>query len=108
MLLQIPLPSRPFPVHFGGRAYHTVEPGLTYGGCTIMNGKVWKGFVAGCALAMSAVWTGQAGAQTSEVKEKPALYTYVADWNIPRKKWADMEKSTASDQKILDKALADG
>jgi hypothetical protein len=70
-----------------------------------MNGKVWKGFVAGCALAMCA---GQAGAQTSEVKEKPALYTYVANWNIPREKWADMEKSSAPEQKILDKAIADG
>jgi hypothetical protein len=73
-----------------------------------MNEKIWKGFVTGCALAMSAVWAGQAQAQTSEVKEKPALYTYVADWNIPREKWADMEKSSASDQKILDKAIADG
>jgi hypothetical protein len=73
-----------------------------------MNGKVWRGFVAGCALAMSAVWAGQAGAQTSDVKEKPALYTYVADWNIPREKWADMDKSSASEQKILDKAIADG
>ena len=73
-----------------------------------MNGKVWKVVAAVCALAMSAVWAGQAGAQTSEVKEKPALYTYVADWNIPREKWADMEKSYAPNQKMLDKAVADG
>jgi hypothetical protein len=73
-----------------------------------MNGKVWKVFVAGCALAMSAVWAGQAGAQTSEVKEKPALYTYVANWNIPREKWPDMEKSSAPEQQILNKAIADG
>jgi hypothetical protein len=73
-----------------------------------MNGKVWKGFAAGCALAMSALWAGQAGAQTSEVKEKPAMYTYVAEWNIPREKWADMEKSYGPNQKILDKAIADG
>ncbi len=73
-----------------------------------MNGKVWKGFAAVGALAMFAGWAGQAGAQTSEVKEKPALYTYVADWNIPREKWADMEKSYAPNQKILDKAIADG
>ncbi|MGB8537872.1 MAG: hypothetical protein WCD57_15735 [Acidobacteriaceae bacterium] len=73
-----------------------------------MNGKVWKDFAAVGALALSAVWAGQAGAQTSDVKEKPALYTYVADWNIPREKWADMEKSYAPEQKILDKAIADG
>jgi hypothetical protein len=73
-----------------------------------MNGKVWKGLASVAALVLSAVWAGQAGAQTSEVKEKPALYTYVADWNIPREKWADMEKSHASTQKLMDKAVADG
>ena len=73
-----------------------------------MNGKLWKVFAGLCVLAMSAVWAGQAGAQTSEVKEKPALYTYVADWNIPRAQWADMEKGYAPTQKILDKAIADG
>src|SRR3984885_3030231 len=73
-----------------------------------MNGKMWRVIATVCTLAMSAVWTGQAGAQTYEVKEKPALYTYVADWNIPREKWADMEKSYATSQKMLDKAIADG
>jgi hypothetical protein len=73
-----------------------------------MNGKVWKDFATVGALALSAVWAGQAGAQTPEVKEKPTLYTYVADWNIPREKWADMEKSYAPEQKLLDKAIADG
>ena len=73
-----------------------------------MNGKVWKDFAAVGALALSAVWAGQAGAQTSDVKEKPALYTYVADWNIPRERWGDMEKSYAPEQKIMDKAIADG
>ncbi|HEY7352184.1 MAG TPA: hypothetical protein VH596_05400 [Terriglobales bacterium] len=46
--------------------------------------------------------------QTSEVKEKPPMYTYVADWVIPRAQWGEMEKSYAPDQKILDKALASG
>ena len=73
-----------------------------------MNGKMWKVVATLCALAMSTVWAGQAGAQASDVKEKPALYTYVADWNIPRERWADMEKSYAPNQKMLDKAIADG
>jgi len=73
-----------------------------------MNGKVWRVFAGLCALGMSVVWAGQAGAQTSEVKEKPALYTYVADWNIPRAQWADMEKSYAATQKLMDKAISDG
>jgi hypothetical protein len=29
-------------------------------------------------------------------------------WNIPRAQWADMDKNNAADQKILEKALADG
>jgi hypothetical protein len=73
-----------------------------------MNGKLLKVFAGLGAVAMSAVCAGQAGAQTSEIKEKPALYTYVADWNIPREKWGDMEKSYAGTQKMLDKAVADG
>jgi len=73
-----------------------------------MNGKVWKDFAAVGVLALSAAWTGQAGAQTFEIKEKPALYTYIADWSIPRDKWPDMEKSSASEQKLMEKALADG
>jgi hypothetical protein len=73
-----------------------------------MNGKFWKVFAGLCTLAMSAVWAGQAGAQMSEVKEKPPIYTYVAQWDIPRAQWADMAKGYASTQKILDKAIADG
>jgi hypothetical protein len=36
------------------------------------------------------------------------MYSYVSNWNIPRPQWADMEKANAADQKILEKALADG
>ena len=46
--------------------------------------------------------------QTSEVKEKPPMYTYVSDWNIPRAQWADMEKAGAGTQAIFEKALASG
>jgi hypothetical protein len=48
------------------------------------------------------------GAQTSEVKEKPPVYSYIANWQIPRAHWADMEKDAAANKAILDKALADG
>jgi len=44
----------------------------------------------------------------SEVKEKPPMYSYVANWNIPRAQWADMEKSNATSQALLEKALANG
>jgi hypothetical protein len=72
-----------------------------------MNVKLLKAFAGAAGIAMAAFWAGQAGAQTSEVKEKPALYTYVANWNIPRAQWPDMEKASAANQKILDKAIGD-
>ncbi|HEY1465281.1 MAG TPA: hypothetical protein VGF44_17840, partial [Terriglobales bacterium] len=72
------------------------------------SGKCGKVFAVAFAVTMLAVWATPAGAQKSEVKEKPALYTYVANWSIPRAQWGDMEKSYMDDQKILDKDIADG
>ena len=60
-----------------------------------------------CTLAVMAALAAPACAQ-DEPKEKPPMYSYVGFWNIPRAQWADMEKNNAVDQKILDKALADG
>jgi hypothetical protein len=57
---------------------------------------------------MTGVWAVPVGAQTSEVKEKPALYTYVAEWAIPRAKWADMDKSTAGERQTMEKLFASG
>jgi hypothetical protein len=57
---------------------------------------------------MSTLCAMPLGAQTAEVKEKPAMYTYVANWQIPRAHWEDLEKSVAPRKAILDKALADG
>jgi hypothetical protein len=73
-----------------------------------MKRKSWR-LVAGlCALAMSAVWAASASAQTTEVKEKPPMYSYVGFWSIPRAQWTEMAKASAADQQILDKALAGG
>lgn len=46
-------------------------------------------------------------AQT-EVKEKPPMYTYVADWAIPRAQWGELEKTAAADRANMDKAVASG
>jgi hypothetical protein len=73
-----------------------------------MNTKLERVLAGLCALAMAAVWAAPASAQMSEVKEKPRMYSYVANWAIPRAQWADMEKADMADQKILDKAMADG
>jgi hypothetical protein len=61
-----------------------------------------------CAVVMTALWAAPAGAQTSEVKEKAPLYSYVGNWSIPRAQWGEMAKAAAANQVILDKAVADG
>jgi hypothetical protein len=73
-----------------------------------MNRKLWRVFAGLCALALSAVWVLPAGAQMSEEKEKPPMYSYVAFWNLPRAQWGEMAKSDEANRKILDKAVASG
>lgn len=65
-----------------------------------------RAFAGVCALTMAALWGMPAGAQ--EVKEKPAMYTYVSDWTIPRAQWGEMAKQGSANQGILDKAMASG
>src|SRR5689334_21684108 len=72
-----------------------------------MNRKLSGMFAVVCALAMVAASAAPACAQ-DEPKEKPPMCSYVGFWSIPRSQWAEMDKNTALDQKILDKALADG
>ncbi len=68
-----------------------------------------RGIVAALsALAISTLAVTASNAQTGEVKEKPPLYTYVGDFAIPRARWSDMDKQTAADEKIMEKAIADG
>jgi hypothetical protein len=61
-----------------------------------------------CTLAMAAGIAMPAGAQTSEVKEKPPLYSYISNWDIPRAQWSEMAKAEDTDRPILEKAMAGG
>ncbi len=65
--------------------------------------KLWKVLAGLCVIAMALALT--APAQTSE---KPPMYTYVGNWNIPRAQWGEMEKASAADQQVLQKAIASG
>ena len=47
-------------------------------------------------------------AQSMEVKEKPAMYSYVANWQMPRAKWAEFEKPGQASDKLLSQALGSG
>ena len=68
----------------------------------------WQPLAAVCALAFAFLWAMPANAQASDVKEKPPMYSYVANWAIPRAQWADVDKANAADAKILEKAVASG
>ena len=61
-----------------------------------------------CALVAAGVWIGPAAAQTAEVKEKAPMYSYVSNWTYPRARWADVEKSNAANEKVMEKAMASG
>lgn len=73
-----------------------------------MNKRTRYIFAGLCTLALSTLCNAPASAQTQEVKEKPPMYAYIADWQVPRAHWADMTKSFEATKAILDKALADG
>jgi len=73
-----------------------------------VNKRTRKLFAGLCGLAMLSLCAIASGAQTSEVKEKPPMYSYVANWQIPRARWPEMQKANSADKPILDKALADG
>jgi hypothetical protein len=59
-----------------------------------------------CAVALMALWS--VGARAQEVKQKPPMFTYIANWEIPRAHWGEMAKSADTTKPILDKAMADG
>ena len=60
-----------------------------------------------CALMFVPLRPNRAAAQ-SQSPEKPALYTYVSEWTVPRAMWADYLKGDAADLDIMKKAVADG
>jgi hypothetical protein len=61
-----------------------------------------------CAWIAAGAWTAPARAQTAEVKEKPPMYSYLSNWTFPRARWADVDKSNAANDKIMEKAMAAG
>ena len=72
-----------------------------------MNKKMLRMVAGVFAVTMMVLGAVPARAQEGP-KEKPPMYSYVGNWNIPRAQWGEMEKNTAADQTILAKALADG
>lgn len=73
-----------------------------------MNKRSSSIFAGICAVALSTLSALPSSAQAPEVKEKPPMYSYIANWQIPRAHWAEMAKGDPANKAILDKALADG
>src|SRR5580700_1289127 len=70
-----------------------------------MTRKISVVFSVTFVLAISVIC---APAQMQETKEKPRMYSYVAFWAIPRTQWAEQAKQTAAEEKMMEKAVADG
>jgi hypothetical protein len=70
--------------------------------------KHWGAFTGLLTMAALVILPALAGAQTSKVKEKAPMYSYIEVWNIPRDQWAARAKQAAAARNILDKAIADG
>lgn len=73
-----------------------------------MNQKRCKWIASLGLLTALVAQVGTAQAQTTDAKQKDPMYTYIANWAIPRAHWADMEKPNAAEQKVLDQAMSDG
>lgn len=73
-----------------------------------MHQKPWSVVASMLVLATAALYSRPACAQMMEVKEKPPMYSYVADWSIPRGQWAEMAKNDLADEKLMEKAFASG
>lgn len=72
-----------------------------------MNKGLWNVFAGLCGILMMTMGVVPAGAQAA-VKAKPPMYSYVADWQIPRAHWGEMAQSYGANKAILDKELAAG
>jgi hypothetical protein len=59
-----------------------------------------------CAIVGAFVTGGAAKSQAAT--EKPAVYTYVSEWAVPRSMWADYKKEDDADLEAMKKGMADG
>ncbi|MBS0389157.1 MAG: hypothetical protein JSR15_11820 [Proteobacteria bacterium] len=71
--------------------------------------KYLVGALAVASIAASlTIGAGPANAQAAEVKQKPPMYSYLANWTLPRSQWAAMEKAAGNTEKVTADALAKG
>jgi hypothetical protein len=73
-----------------------------------MNRRFWTIFMGLCVLTTLMLTAIPSSAQAQEVKPKPPMFSYVANWQVPRANWPDMENAVAPLNAVMDKAMADG
>lgn len=73
-----------------------------------MRSKLWRACAGLLCLTTMLLPAIPVLAQTPEVKAKPAMYSFVANWQFPRAAWPDAEKVTGPLNEVMQKALADG
>ena len=74
-----------------------------------MHSKMLQSVVLAIALSITAAGSFSAHAQgSSDDKEKPPIYTYVAQWAVARPDWPAFEKYDAAQKPVFDKLIADG
>ena len=61
-----------------------------------------------CGLATLILSAIPSHAQMQEIKPKPPMYSYIANWQVPRAHWADVDNAVAPVSAVLQKALDDG
>lgn len=60
------------------------------------------------ALCAGVIVLGAVPASAQASGQKPAVYTYVSQWTIPRAQWGDMAKMQQSSSAVLDRLVSDG
>ena len=67
-----------------------------------------KRITRGLCFLIFCIALGVGSLQAQMAPGKPPVYTYVAQWDVPRAQWAAMEKLDTLDKPVLDKLVADG
>ncbi len=72
-----------------------------------MNRRFWLGLAVVCAGAALVNWNAPARVVQAQGMTE-AHYTYVAEWAVPRDRWAAMEANSKESEALLKKLQADG
>lgn len=73
-----------------------------------MSKRWFTAFLGLCGLLVLTLLALPSRAQSSPAQPKPPMYSYIANWQIPRAQWGQVAQAAAATQSVMDKALADG